>query len=47
VVETSSRKRLRRFLRLRHEEIEAMLEAYPSYYSFVWRRVLRRGKRKF
>lgn len=47
LVETSSRKRLRRFLRLRHEEIEAVLEEFPSYYSFVWRRVLRRGKQKF
>lgn len=46
VLDTSSRRRLRRVLRFRREEIEARLEVFPSYYTFVWRNVLRRGGRR-
>lgn len=46
VLDTSSRRRLRRVLRFRKEEIEALLEGFPSYYSFIWGSVLRRGRRR-
>ncbi|MDI1335818.1 MAG: DEAD/DEAH box helicase, partial [Lacunisphaera sp.] len=40
IAETSSKSRVRKLLRFRRDEVEALLNAFPSYFSFVWNVVL-------